>query len=415
MNAFWWFAAALVVGALLMLVPPLFSARHRKADGEGGTEQAAAALALLRGQLAELEAERDGGTIDAAEYTRRREELERRVLQEGDAARAEAVTGSARGWGIAVLLAVPLAALGLYLALGEPRGLDPAQVAGGDDHQITPEQVQEMVAQLAQRLENEPDNLEGWTMLARSYSFLGRYDEAVRAYRHLAERMPDDAQLYADWADALGGSRGGDLSGEPQQLIDKALALDASNVKALALAGTVAFQKQDYAGAVQHWEKILAQLPPEEELARAVRASVDEARAKAGMPPLAATPPSAPIAAPDAAPASPLRVAGEVRLDPALAGKVDANDTLFVFVRPAAGGRPLAALRLSAADLPARFDFTGAPLMGAAGDVPEQVVVGARISKSGNATPAAGDAEGVAASVARDARGVVVTIDRERR
>lgn len=410
MSAFWWFAAALVVGALLMLVPPLFS-RHRR--DEGGTEQAAVALALLRGQLTELEVERTSGTIDAAEYARRREELERRVLEEGDASRSEAVGGSARGLGIALLLAVPLAALGLYLALGEPRGLDPAQVAG-EAHQFTPEQVQEMVAQLAQRMENEPDNIEGWTMLARSYSALGRYDEAVRAYRHLAERIPDDAQLYADWADALGGARGGDLSGEPTALIDKALALDASNVKALALAGTVAFQKQDYAGAVRHWEKILAQLPPEEELARAVRASVDEARAKAGMPALPAASASAPVAAPDAAPDSPLRVAGEVRLDPALAGKVAAGDTLFVFVRPAAGGPPLAALRLSAAEFPARFDFTGAPLMGAAGDVPEQVVVGARISKSGNATPATGDAEGIAVAVAKDARGVLVTIDRVR-
>ncbi len=403
MSPFWWFAAALVVGALLMLVPPLF-ARHRK--NEGGTDQAAAALELLRGQLEELEAERTSGTIDAAEYTRRREELERRVLEEGDVTRAETLGGSARGLGIALLLAVPLAALGLYLALGEPRGLDPAQVAG-EAHQFTPEQVQEMVAQLAQRMENEPDNIEGWTMLARSYSALGRYDEAVRAYRHLAERIPDDAQLYADWADALGGARGGDLSGEPTELIDKALALDASNVKALALAGTVAFQKQDYAGAVRHWEKILAQLPSEEDLARAVRASVEEARAKAGMPELSATP--------DATPASPLRVSGEVRLDPALAAKVSAGDTLFVFVRPAAGGPPLAALRLSAAEFPARFDFTGAPLMGAAGDVPEQVVVGARVSRSGNAMPAAGDTEGVTSAVARDARSVVVTIDRARR
>lgn len=414
MTAFLLFAAALVVGAVLMLVPPLFSRRDGEKHDAETVDQAAVAVALLRGQLAELETERDRGAVDPAEYTARREELERRVLQEGEAAHVKAVGGGARGWGVAVLLAVPLAAAAMYFALGDPRALEPAQVATSNVPQVTPEQVNAMVAKLAARMEKEPDNVQGWTMLARSYVVLGRYQEAVEAFRHLSQRAPQDAQLYADWADALGGAQNGTLLGEPETLIGKALALDAHNVKALALAGTVAFEKQDYKGATQQWEKILALLPPDAELARSVRASVDEARAKAGMP---ALPPvamaSAAVAAPSPAGAeSPLHVSGEVRLDAKVAALVEPDDTLFIFARPAQGGRPLAALRLTAAQLPAHFDFSGVPLIGGAQDVPAEVVVGARISRSGNAIPVAGDPESPAQTVKRDASGLVLGIDR---
>ncbi|MBL8446583.1 MAG: c-type cytochrome biogenesis protein CcmI [Zoogloeaceae bacterium] len=405
-------AALLVAFALLLLIPPLV--RVRRSPAPPATDQAGTALSVLREQLAELEVERAAGRIDETSYLRNRHELERRALEEGE---GEPVAGPrwqpARGWGIALLVGLPTLAAGFYLMLGNPAGLDPAKVAGGSQHQFTPEQVEGMVAKLAARLESEPDNLEGWMMLARSYTMLGRAEAAEKAYRHLAAKMPDNAQVIADWADALGAARGGSLLGEPEALIARALKLEPRNMKALALAGSAAFEKADYAGAAHQWERILEQLPPSEELAESVRASVAEARAKAGLPPLAGAP-STPMAAMPAPPGPGLTLRGEIRLAPALAAQAKAEDTVFVFARGGEVGPPIAALRLTVAQLPARFDFTGAPLMNPAGGLPEKVVVGVRVSRSGQPVGAPGDLEGFSPPVAPGAQGVLVTVDRVR-
>lgn len=413
MTPFLALAALLVAFALLLLIPPLVRARRRVATV--AADQPGTALAVLREQLAELEVERAAGRVDEATYLRNRSELERRALEEGE---GEAAAGPrwqpARAWGIALLLGLPVLAAGMYLLLGNPEGLDPAKVAGPAQHQFTPAQVEGMVAKLAARLENEPDNLEGWMMLARSYTMLGRAEAAEKAYRHLAEKMPDNAQVIADWADALGAARGGTLIGEPETLIARALKLEPRNMNALALAGSAAFEKADYAGAARHWERILEQLPPGEELAESVRASVAEARAKAGLPPLAGSPPP-PVAATPAAGSGPgLSLRGEIRLAPALAAQAKPEDTVFVFARGGEVGPPIAALRLSVAQLPAAFDFSGAPLMNPSGAVPEKVVVGVRVSRSGQPVGAPGDLEGFSAPVAPNAQGVIVTVDRVR-
>jgi cytochrome c-type biogenesis protein CcmH len=114
------------------------------------------------------------------------------------------------------------------------------------------------------------------------------------------------------------------------------------------------------------------------------------------------------------APASPLKVAGRLQVDGALAGQVAPEDAVFVFVRGEAGGPPLAALRFKGGELPVSFDFDGAMLMMGDGPVPERVVIAARVSKGGDATARPGDLEGASAPVAPDAEGVTVTIDRVR-
>lgn len=403
MIAFAILAGLMLAGALLWVLYPLFSVRAQTSAGHERQRQTETALAVLREQLAELDAERAAGRVDDAAYARNREELERRALEEGQGGDDAADGGPSPAWGVALLLVVPLTAALVYLAVGEPDGLEPQQVAGQQG--FTPEQIEEMVGGLAARLEREPDNVEGWAMLARSYLVLEDYPKALATYARLGELRPDDPDVLADWADVMAATREGDVSGEPERLVLKALDLDPGHFKARALAGTAAYQRGDFAGAASHWELILAAIPPGNEAAATVRASIDEARGRAGMPPL---PPAEP--APQAADTA-LKLQGRLAIAEALRAQVAADDTVFVFVRPAEGGMPLAALRYRAGELPRDFSFEDVPLMTGDAPVPERLVVMARVSKSGDATARAGDLEGAVSGLAPDAGGVNLVID----
>ena len=403
MIAFAILAGLMLAGALLWVLHPLFSARAQTSAGHERQRQTETALAVLREQLAELDAERAAGRVDDAAYARNREELERRALEEGQGGDAAAAGGPSPAWGVALLLVVPLTAALVYLAVGEPDGLEPQQVAGQQG--FTPDQIEEMVGGLAARLEREPDNVEGWAMLARSYLVLEDYPKALATYARLGELRPDDPDVLADWADVMAATREGDVSGEPERLVLKALDLDPGHFKARALAGTAAYQRGDFAGAASHWELILAAIPPGNEAAATVRASIDEARGRAGMPPL---PPAEP--APQAADTA-LKLQGRLAIAEALRAQVAADDTVFVFVRPAEGGMPLAALRYRAGELPRDFSFEDVPLMTGDAPVPERLVVMARVSKSGDATARAGDLEGAVSGLAPDTGGVNLVID----
>lgn len=409
MTTFLVVVALLIVGALLLLVPPLFGAGIRRmADEDAGAYQARTALAVLREQLKDLEAEHAEGRIAEADYLRTREELEARALDEGDAESAALAVKPARAWGIAMVVLVPLVAGFVYLETGTVAGIDPANTVARSpgEQQVTQEQVEQMVTGLAERLKASPDDPEGWFMLARSYNAMGRFAEAANAYKELARLIPEESQVYADWADALAASNNRDLAGEPSRLIAKALELDPQNIKALALSGSAAFQSQDYSRASSEWEKILVLLPPDNELAQSIQGGINEARQRANMPPLAMPTPVAGGAG--------VSIKGEVSLSPELAGKAKPDDVVFIFVRPVGGGMPFSILRHSVAELPIQFDFDGVPSMAGNRPIPAEVAIGARISKSGNAGAGAGDLEAAPMTVAPDAADVKLILDTER-
>lgn len=410
MTVFLLVAGALLAGALLLVLPPLL--RTRASDTPSTqTLQAETALAVLREQLAELEAEHRAGRIDTEEYQRSRAELEQRALDEGqgDEARqsSSAPSRPARGLAALIALALPTAAIALYLIIGTPEGMDPAKVAG--EQTIGREQMAQMVEQLANKLDKEPDNAEGWFMLARSYTVLEDFPRAAQAYARLAKLVPDNPNILADWADTLAAANGSKLAGEPEALALKALAVAPDHPKALALAGSAARERGDFARAAELWERILAQLPPDQsELANSLRTGINEARAQAGLPPLAAAP------VPAARAPSGLKAKVEIRLDEALRAQAAPDDTVFVFARPADARMPLASLKLKVSELPRTVDFAEVPLMIAGSAVPAQLIYGARISKSGNAMPQPGDLEGLSAPQAADAPAVLVTINQVR-
>lgn len=255
-------------------------------------------------------------------------------------------------------------------------------------------------------------------MLARSYNAMGRYAESVDAYVKLVKLVPADADLLADYADTLAMARKQSLQGEPEQLVARSLAIDPSNIKALALAGSAAFERRDYAAAIAQWQKVLALVPADSDMARSTASGVSEAQGLAGaaLPAVVAAAPASAAPAPAATPV-PGAVSGMVELDPALRGKVADTDTVFIFARAVDGPKfPLAAQRRQVKDLPLRFVLDDR--MGMVPNVKlsgfTQVVVGARVSRSGSATPGAGDFEGLSGVVAPGTAGLRIVIDKAR-
>lgn len=278
------------------------------------------------------------------------------------------------------------------------------------------EQIEGMADKLAARLKEQPDDAQGWAMLGRSYAVLGKHEQALPAFKQAMTLGPDDPVLIADYADALAMSNDRNLEGEPSRLIARALELDPNNLKALSLAGTAAFLRKDYALALKHWQK-MAQVAPDSDFVRQIQGGIGEAqRLLAAGGGEAATPQAARPAAPagsGAAGTAAASVSGVVKLAAALAGKAAPEDTLFVYARAAEGPRmPLAILRKQVKDLPLQFKLDDSMAMSPAARLSSapRIVVSARISKRGEATPQPGDLQGQSAPVAPGASGLTVEI-----
>ncbi len=386
-------------------------------------------FATARGRLLQLKTLHDAGKLDAATYDAERRAIEREF---GDRLAGVATSASptelkvrpsrrlVAGLSVAVLA---LAVVG-YWKTGSPSLLGARATVASAPDAVAPsaaasdagasglQQIAAMVDKLAARMKDHPDDAEGWTMLARSYTVLGRFADALPAYARAVELVPKNATLLSDYADAVAATKGTANNPQSMALVERALAIDPDHPKALALAGTALYDRGDYAGAVARWQKIADKLPPGSELARQVLASIAEAREHAtasGAP----VPPAASTATAVAPPVTALT--GTVTLDASLAAKASPGDTVFVFARAASGGRmPLAVQRAKVADLPLAFrlDDSMAMAPGATLSGAKQVIVGARISKSGNAIPQAGDLSGELAPVAPGASGVAIRIDR---
>lgn len=386
MIAFAVLGGLLAALAMFMVVRPLI--RNRAAALVSRRE---ANVAIYKDQLRELDADRAAGTLAQADYDKARLELEARLLDDVSTQEPSTVPPHGRRAALAVAVAVPLLALAVYVLTGNLGGLNPNQ--GMPDAAA----VDAMVERLAARLRESPDDAEGWKLLGRSYAAMGRYPEAVGAFAKAAERAPRDAQLLADFADVLALTRGRVLEGEPAKLVERALELDPQNLKALALSGTIAYERREYAKAAQIWGRMLPLVEAGSEDGRIIRENVEEARklASVGSKPHPG-------------------VSGTVSLSPKLKKEVRAEDPVFVFARAAEGPpMPLAVLRARAGDLPLSFSLDDSMAMAAGMNLSAhpRVVVVARVSKSGSAKPTKGDLQGASKPVANDASGVSVLID----
>ncbi len=468
MTIFWILVAGLAGLALLFVLAPLLgsSLAAEQADDINLDE---VNLSLFKQQVAELDADLAAGKLDQDQYDSARQDLEREALNNigsqevgsatdngAQATKTGTVLPSARLTAAALLVAVPAATLALYLMLGSqemiPRleanatgQVTTAQGHSGGADGMPP--LGELVAKLEQRMQQNPDDAEGWIMLGRTYFAMRDAAKAEAALAKAYELMPNDIQVLLAYAEAVAANNGNSLEGRPSELIAEALRVDPNDVTARWLSGMVAFQRGQFTAATVAWKSVLGQIDPSSEDAAELRQLIDTAEQRAGIPTdarLAAQSPTAavntglaPADRPAPAPmsstnsgagtkpetanqpqASAAAIDVDVSLAPDLAQQAAPGTTVFVYAKAAAGPpMPLAVQRITVADLPTRLRLDDSMAMMPAMKLSSfpQVIVGARISPSGQAMPQPGDLEGETGPIPSSSTGqVAVTIDRVR-
>jgi cytochrome c-type biogenesis protein CcmI len=272
MIAFWIIGGLLGAAAISFVVWPLLASR-----GRVGLSRSATNLSIYRDQARELDADRNSGTLDPEQYEKAKRELEARLLedlQDTDAPPRPPRRG--RPAAIAAALTIPLVAVTVYFAVGNPYALVGRQAVAAAHDSGQPLEV--LVERLAARMAQNPADAQGWVMLGRSYQALGRYSEGVEAFTKALAQLPGNADVMADYAHATALAEGGRLRGEPQKILARALEADPDNLKALALAGSAAFESEDYAAAADHWQRMLSLVQPGSETARALQERIAEAQ-----------------------------------------------------------------------------------------------------------------------------------------
>jgi len=399
MNGFLVAAAVTVALVLVLLMRPFF-----RRTAPGLTSRQELNSAIYREQLAKLEQDLAEGLLAKDDYAPARAELQRRLLEESQAEDKAVTQSPPRKTMIGIGLAVPLVAGAFYLLIGNP-----ASLTGIGGHEMADaHELDRMVAELAQKLEKEPNNPKGWAMLARSYKVMGRTAEAEKAFERAGSFIDDDAQMLASYADVVASNNGGTLVGKPTLLIQKALKADPDNAMALWLSGTADLEAKNYRQALQTWERLAAMLPPGSDDAKMLQGAIDDVRAKSGIP--AATP--APAPATKVAAAGGGNVSGTVELDPALKGKAGPDDTVMIIARLPGTRMPLAVVRVRAAELPVKFTLDDSQSMNPQSPISAaaEVEVEARISKTGMAMPESGDLLSAVQKVKVGASGVSLKV-----
>ena len=284
MILFWVICAVLILIALAFVLPPAL----QRSEDSTEDERKQANIAVYRDQLSELESDLRNGIVSEEQYAQDRDEIERRLLEDTASVVSSKTQGapvSARSTAYLLGIGLPLVAIIFYLKVGEPDWIGnpaaasaPPSATSSAPPQRSQEQIEANVAKLAQRLESNPNDPQGWTMLARSYSSMEKFGEAANAYAKVTELTPNDADLWAEYAFATAMAGGKSLEGKPTELINRALKVDPENAKALQLAGSAAFQAKDYKKAVDYWQRVLKQVPPNSEVSQTITERINEAK-----------------------------------------------------------------------------------------------------------------------------------------
>lgn len=397
-SNFWFWIAALCALALAILIPPLF--RKTPVSSPDGAQRN---TDIARQQLAELKQQLQNGVLSPAQYEAQYHDLQLAVLDTLEEPGTGSVAGSAGRWvAVPIAILLPVASLLLYGMLGEPEAMKKAEWQA--TNQKLADNVQTMVQRLVERLQQQPDDLEGWMMLGRSFVYMREYQKAAEAFGELNRRKPGDPAVMLRYADALSMARNGRLSGEPAELVFKALEQVPEDHTALWLAGMAKAEAGDFGRAIGYWQTLSKLLPADDEAQQQLANMTQMAEAE-----MAKAAPSNGASAPN--------IEISVRASLADGRSAPADSTVFIYAQAASGPKmPLAIVRKQVADLPIDVVLNDSMAMQPQlhlADFPNLRIV-ARVSKSGNAMPAAGDLIGSAELNLADAnRRVIVTIDQE--
>jgi cytochrome c-type biogenesis protein CcmH len=286
---FWVICAFMILIALAFVLPTALQ-QSGESSAEIDEERKRANIAVYRDQLSELEADLRNGIVSREQYAQDREEIGRRLLEDTaneTSKKPAAVLVSARNTAYLLGLGLPLIAIVFYLKVGDPHRIGDPGVAtsmpssaatSSAPSERSQEQIAANVEKLAERLKSNPNDVQGWTMLARSYNSMEKYAEAANAYAKATELRPEDADLWAEYAFSMAMANGRTLSGKPMEIVERALKVDPNNAKALQLAGSAAFEAKDYNKAVEYWQRVLKQVPPNSEVALTITERINEAK-----------------------------------------------------------------------------------------------------------------------------------------
>ena len=392
MLLFWVVVIAMIVATLALILPVLL-----KPNKTVTTDANAEKRAIFRQQFDEIAQDKINGVLGAAQYELAKTELERRMLDEiGTSNVLAASIKPDRTLALILVILLPLASILIYYKIGSPAAIGTPKAAQTIEEQSARTgNVEPLLAAMNAKLAQNPADGKGWALLARTYIELGRTSDAVPAYEKAVKIIPNDAQLLADYADALAVSNGYNLAGKPTELVSQALKLDPHHIKSLLLAAAAATNRKDYKQAIIYWQSLQKELPADSDIAPKVKASLDEVYRLAGI-----KAPATESAAPAAEAAQ--GISGTVKLAPALAANIDPAATVFVYARAAQGASmPLAIERITVKDLPYTYHLDDSKGLMPANKLSQagEVVIVARISKTGDAKPQAGDLQGTSSAV----------------
>lgn len=440
MTIFWILVTGLAGLALIFVIPPLLSRRDAAED----TDQDQLNLEVFRQQLLELETDLEAGKLEKGQYQDARQDLERELLHDVNGQGSRSATtkpATAPFTALALALALPAFAIGLYLTLGDSAIIPRLEMATVSATQAPPEHgavgdqqaasLDIMAERLAARMEEHPEQMEGWLMLGRTYVALDQPEKGAAALARALALAPQNPEVMINLAQALATAANSQLAGRPAELIASALLIEPKHATGRWLNGLAAYQAGDLPLAVERWEALGMDLDAAGEDATELRQIIADAREQGGMPPAATparpsvaattamtpvSPPTSPQPAPIATKSPAIQV--QVSLAEPLRAKADPNQSLFVFAKAASGPpMPLAVKRLRVADLPLTVTLDDSLAMTPAMRLSNfpQVIVGARISANGQAIPQSGDLEGEVGPLATaENPSLQVVIDRVR-
>ena len=405
----------MVVVVLTVICVSLWRGSQLGADAshqaqENADDPVQANAAVYKDQIHDLEKEYVLGNLSSEELQIAKDELARRLLDDvGDTAQITKSTPQAWRapwiWVMGFVFLVPVAASVMYAVMGQPLALNPAalQAEAEQGSDISPEKMTEMATALMRRLQDEPNQIDGWIMLARVQRAREHFDESDEAFRKALALSKDD-NLAIEHAEVLAQKNQGNFAGQPWAIIQRVLTADPQHLNALLLAGSASYSELNYRSALRFWERAREVVEPASPDAPELDRAIAQTREKMGLPSaptrsnaLANAPTSQSATSSVGASnnqASSARISGRVSVIKELADKVAPTDTVFVFATPVSGSRmPLAIVRTTADKLPFDFVLDDSTSMNPAAKLSSmaEVTVKVRISKSGQAMAQPGD------------------------